>query len=114
MALFFDSAWFDRRLTSLGLSRADLGSALGLSEGELAEVWKDQRELKGRDVRIMAALLGCSPTDIAEHAGISTPVPKDDAATTNTVLQRLDQIDKTLSDLKGLVQSIDRFIRRET
>src|SRR5579859_7408085 len=111
MALFFDSTWFDARLQSLGLSRSDLGTALGLSDREILELWKDQRELKANDVRIIAALLGAPPAEIAEHAGISTPVPQDDA-TTAAVLYRLDQIEKTLAELKVLVHAIDQSIRR--
>jgi transcriptional regulator with XRE-family HTH domain len=108
MELFFDSAWFDARLNSLGLSRSDLGSALGLTEGEILELWKDQREVKARDVRMIAALLGASPAEIAEHAGISTPVPSDDDRATTAILQRLDRIEKTLSELEALVRSIGR------
>jgi len=111
MALFFDSTWFDARLQSLGLSRSDLGTALGLSDREILELWKDQRELKANDVCIIAALLGAPPAEIAEHAGISTPVPQDDA-TTAAVLHRLDQIEKTLAELKVLVHAIDQSIRR--
>lgn len=113
MALFFDSAWFDARLQSLGLSRSDLGTALGLSDQELLEVWKDQRELKASDVRIIAALLGARPAEIAEHAGVSTPVPKDDDATTTAILHRLNQIEKTLAELKVLIHAIDRSVRRD-
>src|SRR5690242_5196814 len=45
MALFFDTEWFDARLAAAHLSRADVARALGLSQGEVDEVWKDQREL---------------------------------------------------------------------
>ena len=114
MALFFDSAWFDTRLKSLGLSRSDLGTALGLSEREILELWKDQRELKANDVRIVAALLGASPAEIAEHAGISTPVPKDDDKAVTAILQRLDEIEKALVELTALVQAIERSVRRRS
>ena len=112
MALFFDSAWFDARLKSLGLSRSDLATALGLKEGQIAEVWKDQRELKAQDVRIMAALLGATPAEIAGHAGISTPVPEDDDKATTAILQRLDRIEKALDELKALVHTRDQSVRR--
>lgn len=114
MALFFDSAWFDTRLRSLGLSRSDLATALGLSEQALGEVWKDQRELKANDVRIIAALLGATPAEVAGHAGTSTPVPKDDDATTAAILRRLDQIDRTLAELRALVHAIEQAARRDT
>jgi len=108
MALFFDGGWFDERLRSLGLALRDLGAALGLSEEEIAEVWKDQRELKAQEVRIIAALLDTSPAEIAEHAGISTPVPKDDTSTLTAILHRLDKIETTLAELKVLVHAIER------
>jgi transcriptional regulator with XRE-family HTH domain len=107
MALFFDAAWFDERLKSLGLSRGDLGTALGLTEGGIAELWKDQRELRAHDVRIIAALLGSAPAEIAEHAGISTPVPKDDVSSLAAILQRLERIETTLAELKALVHAMD-------
>ena len=44
MALFFDKSWFNERLAAVGLSRANIAAALGLTDSELAEVWKDQRE----------------------------------------------------------------------
>jgi transcriptional regulator with XRE-family HTH domain len=112
MALFFDAAWFDARLKSLGLSRSDLGTAMGLTEQEILELWKDQRELKSRDVRIIAALLGAPPAEIAERAGISTPVPKDDDQAVAMILQRLDRIEKTIVELKALVHAVERAVRR--
>ena len=111
MALFFDSAWFDARLKSLGLSRSDLGMALGLTEQGILELWKDQREVKAQDVRIMAALLNASPVEISEHAGVSTPLPKDDDGAMTVILQRLDRIEKTLAELEALVRAINQPIR---
>jgi hypothetical protein len=76
MALFFDSAWFDDRLAKAQLKRADAATALGLSETELAELWKDQREVRARDVRVLAVLLGATPEEVAVRAGVSTPLPR--------------------------------------
>lgn len=102
MALFFDAEWFDARLASAGLSRAVLAQALGIDEAQLAEIWKDQRELSARDVTVMAALLGASPEDVAKHAGISTPVPKH-GGELDDIRARLDRIEKTLAELKALM-----------
>jgi hypothetical protein len=107
MALFFDSTWFDARLESVGLSRSDLATALGLAEAEIGDMWKDQRELRAQDVRIIAALLGSSPAEVAEHAGISTPLPKDDDQAIRAIFQRLDRIEKTLAEIKTLLQARD-------
>ena len=107
MALFFDGAWFDERLASLGLSRAMLAAALGLSEHDLVLVWKDQRELSARDVAIIANLLGTSAADIALHAGVSTPVPETPPAdpTLKAIEERLARIEESLAELKALLRA---------
>ncbi|MDB5465612.1 MAG: hypothetical protein JWQ46_374 [Phenylobacterium sp.] len=75
MALFFDVEWFDARLAERGLSRPVLAAAAGLSEAELALVFKDQRELSAAEVSAFAELLGAAPSAVASRAGISTPDP---------------------------------------
>jgi transcriptional regulator with XRE-family HTH domain len=102
MALFFDAEWFDARLTTAGLTHGVLAQALGISEAQLAEIWKDRRELSARDVTVMAALLGASPEDVAKYAGISTPVPKQ-RSEFDDIRARLDRIETTLAELKALV-----------
>lgn len=104
MALFFDTEWFDARLAALGLSRATVATALGLGESELAEIWKDQRELRARDVAILAALLGVETKEIATRAGVSTPVPSASDTTCDAVAQRLTRIEERLSELEALVR----------
>jgi hypothetical protein len=75
MALFFDAQWFDQRLGERGLTRAVLGAAAGLSEDDLALVFKDQRELSAAQVAQFAELLGVAAAEVAAHAGVATPVP---------------------------------------
>src|SRR5689334_11300406 len=58
MALFFDAPWFDGKLAERGLSRAVMAAVAGLSEAELAEVFKDQREVSAGQVAAFAELLG--------------------------------------------------------
>jgi len=65
MALFFDSAWFDSRLEALGLQRSHVAGALGLIAEQVADLWKDQRELSARDVRTLSALLRVPAAEIA-------------------------------------------------
>ena len=104
MALFFDSAWFDSRLETAGLRRADIAAALGLSAEQVAELWKDQRELSAADVRMLSALLGTPPAEIAARAGISTPVPTDAPCDSLTQLsERLDRVERTLAEIKALL-----------
>ena len=101
MALFFDKSWFDERLAAVGLSRANIAAALGLTDSELAEVWKDQRELSARDVAILAALLGSNPQEIATRAGVSTPVSK--TAPPGDIDNRIARIEERLAALERLV-----------
>jgi transcriptional regulator with XRE-family HTH domain len=104
MALFFDSAWFDARLAAMGLKRSDVAAALALGAEQISELWKDQRELSAGDVRTLSSLLGVSPADIAEHAGVSTPVPR--SASTDALAhlnERLDRVERTLAEIKALV-----------
>jgi len=90
MALFFDSDWFDARLAKAGLSRPDAARALGLDDVQLAELWKDQRELRAADVRILAALLAATPEEVATRAGVSTPVPRSDGRDLETRVTRIE------------------------
>ena len=78
MSLLFDQAWFDARLATLGLSRADLGRALGLNSEELTALFSDQRELSRAEVRLLASLLAVAGDEIANRAGISTPRETED------------------------------------
>jgi transcriptional regulator with XRE-family HTH domain len=88
MALFFDPDWFDAKLAERGLSRAVLAAVSGMSEADLALVFKDQRELSASEVAAFAELLGASPAEIAEHAGTSTPVPVEDPLERIAALER--------------------------
>lgn len=75
MALFFDAPWFDEKLSERGLSREVMAAVAGLSASELAEVFKDQREVSAGQVAAFAELLGVTPAEVADRAGISTPTP---------------------------------------
>lgn len=97
MALFFDSEWFDQRLAALGLTRDAVGTALGFNAGEIAEVWKDQRELNAEHVRLLVALLAVPAKEIANRAGVSTPLPREDMET------RLARVEAELAEIKALL-----------
>ncbi len=105
MALFFDKDWFDAALARSHMRRADLARALGLSDEEIAELWKDQRELSPAEVSTIAALLAVSPEEIAHHAGVSTPVPRADAGDALARLEaRLARVETLLEDMKALLE----------
>jgi transcriptional regulator with XRE-family HTH domain len=103
MALFFDSEWFDARLAAAGLTRANVGAALGLTDLQVAELWKDQRELTVDNVRMLGLLLGAPPAEIASRAGVSTPVPKEAAVSNIDV--RLARIEADLAEIKTLLKA---------
>lgn len=100
MALFFDQAWFDARMSALALTRAPVAAALGFTEEELAEVWKDQRELRAAQVTILAGLLGVTPEEVASRAGVSTPVPKAEP-TLSELATRLARLEAEVVALKA-------------
>jgi len=109
MALFFDSVWFDARLASAGLTRATIAAALGLTEQQVGELWKDQRELSADNVRVLSALLGAPAAEIADRAGISTPVPKEappDAAALRDLAERLTRVERALAEIKSLILTL--------
>jgi transcriptional regulator with XRE-family HTH domain len=109
MALFFDTKWFDSRLSAMGLSHADVAAALGVTGEELSQMWKDQRELSVKDVRLLAALLGTDVKEISERAGIATPVPRasadlgDIASKLELLAERLDRLERGIEDIKKLL-----------
>lgn len=116
MALFFDQTWFNRRLEAVGRTPGDLAEAMGIPLIDLAAVWKDQRELSPAEVRAMARLLQQPVAEVAARAGISTPVPADEAGTgampdSNAVLHRLDDIVARLDRLERAVADVKALAR---
>ncbi len=113
MALFFDQAWFDDKLASLGFDRAVIGSALGLNQNQIDEVWKDQREISARDVETLAVLLQVEPAEIASRAGVSTPIPKGNAGEAvvdaprdiHEIKQRLDRLEQNVAEILALLRA---------
>lgn len=102
MALFFDAPWFDGKLAERGLERATLAAIAGLSEAELALVFKDQRELSAGQVAAFAELLGVPGSEIADRAGVSTPVPLPAAAA------RISALEARVAALEALVAKLVR------
>jgi transcriptional regulator with XRE-family HTH domain len=106
MALFFDQAWFDARLKERGASRGDLAKVLRLSVEQVAELWKDQRELRAQEVLKIAKFLNLPAMEIANRAGVSTPVPEE-PGDVNTRLdemsERLQRIERMILELKALI-----------
>ena len=99
MALFFDAPWFDGKLAERGLSRAVMAAVAGLSEAELAEVFKDQREVSAGQVAAFAELLGVSASEVAARAGVSTPTPTEDPVA--ALERRVAALEAEIARLKG-------------
>lgn len=97
MALFFDAPWFDAKLEERDLSRAVLAAVAGLSEAELALVFKDQQELSAGQVSAFAELLGVPASEIADRAGVSTPTP----GAVSPMDQRIAALERRVSDLEA-------------
>lgn len=109
MALFFDADWFDAKILARETTRQELADHLGITMNELGELWKDQRELKSHEVLAIARFLGATAQEVADHAGISTPVPQvpADAVETAAKLEelngRLIRLEKMMIELKMLL-----------
>lgn len=104
MALFFDQSWFDQKLAETGQSLDDVVRLLGLSIAQVKEIWKDQRELMPHEVSALAQMLHATPAEIADHAGVSTPLPVEGGGTDlNAVLARLDEMNGRLARLERAV-----------
>lgn len=102
MALFFDSSWFDARLSERGLTRGVLAAASGMSEAEVVLVWKDQRELSVREVGVFAEMLGVTGAEVAHRAGVSTPTPGADPVSRIAELERkVVALEAEVTRLKG-------------
>jgi transcriptional regulator with XRE-family HTH domain len=100
MALFFDAPWFDEKLSARGLSRDVLAAVAGLSDAELAEVFKDQRELSAGQVAAFAELLGVTPAEVAERAGVATP-GRTAQATVSDLERRVAALEAEIARLKA-------------
>jgi uncharacterized protein YceH (UPF0502 family) len=103
LALFFDAPWFDEKLAERGLSRTVMAAVAGLSEDELALVFKDQRELSAGQVSAFAELLGVPAAEVANRAGVSTPTPgaSPTAARIEALERRVAALEAELAKLRG-------------
>ena len=109
MALFFDAAWFDAKLQVRGATRQELAGHLRLSVAELGDVWKDQRELKSHEVLAMAQFLEVTPAEIADRAGVSTPVPQA-PADESTTAARLEELNGRLIKLERMMVELKTLL----
>ncbi|HEX4889973.1 MAG TPA: helix-turn-helix transcriptional regulator [Alphaproteobacteria bacterium] len=100
MALFFDQEWFDARLGERGLNRLALSAILGVSMDALDDMWKDQREITPREVKLLAEILGVTAQEIAERGGVSTPVPATDIDLP-VIVARLEALERAVAEIQN-------------
>ncbi|MCE9522175.1 MAG: DNA-binding protein [Alphaproteobacteria bacterium] len=108
MALFFDKSWFDARLKDVGATREDIARLLQLSEVQVEEIWKDQRELRAHQVAVIARFLNVAPWLVAEHAGVSTPIPQENedvSARLSEMEHRLARLERMIVELKARLEA---------
>ena len=103
MALFFDVPWFETRLEERGLTRATLAAVCGLTAHDVDLIFKDQREVSMDEVVVFAELLGATPAEVAEHAGVSTRAPRVDPAE-----QRLAAIEARLAAIEAAMARLEK------
>lgn len=106
MALFFDQAWFDAQLAQRRATRRDVAALLKLSDEQVGELWKDQRELRPADVSALARYFGVPAAEIAKRAGISTPMPAESGDVAERLAEmdaRLERIERMIVELKTLI-----------
>jgi hypothetical protein len=103
VALFFDKAWFDARLASLGLDRAALAQAGGASMANLDLMFKDQMEVSAAQVQAWAALLGETREQIALRCGVSTP-----QTATLSDAQRIDALERRVMALEAQIRALTK------
>lgn len=114
MALFFDQEWFDARLMSAGLSRADVAATLRITRDEVDEIWKDQREISPNDVTMLARLLKAPADEIVTRAGIATPAPMDavmsGAGASPAVMAKLEEMDQRLQRMERAIAELQSMV----
>jgi hypothetical protein len=103
VALFFDAEWFDARLAERGLSRTVLAAAAGMPAADIDLVFKDQRELSAGEVTVFAELLGVAAREVADRAGISTPVP----GRARSAESRIAELERRVAALEAIVARLD-------
>lgn len=117
MALFFDQEWFNAKLQEASASMADVAASLRITEEEVREIWKDQRELRPNEVTMLARLLGAPLSEVVLRAGVATPTPasapQQKAQATpdlNEVIGRLEELsarftkmERAIADLQSLI-----------
>jgi transcriptional regulator with XRE-family HTH domain len=117
MGLFFDQDWFDARLKAQGLTRLAIAQAAGMTIDEVEMVFRDQRELEGREVTAIARVLRVDPREVANRSGASLDgegeaVPIDDMRPAiNRSASAPEGFQVTREVIAGIHERLDRLER---
>jgi transcriptional regulator with XRE-family HTH domain len=111
MGLFFDQDWFDERLKAAGLTRISLAQAAGMSVDEVEMVFRDQRELEGREVTAIARMLRVEPREVANRSGAADPEDFGDISRQSPIREAEPQFVVTREVIGGLHERMDRLER---
>lgn len=114
MGLFFDQDWFDAKLSAKGLKRSSLAQATGMTIDEVEMVFRDQRELEGREVQAIARMLSVEPREVANRSGASEPIDSDGPFASAAPMRMSSQppeFQVTREVIAGLHERIDRVER---
>jgi hypothetical protein len=102
MSLFFDAAWFDARLESLGLDRGALAVAAGLTREDLHQIIINEREASAAEIEAFATVLRVDLVEATLRSGVAAraaPESGDPDARLDDLDARLDRIDRWLEEL---------------
>jgi hypothetical protein len=103
VALFFDKPWFDARLVALGLDRAALAQAGGVTITDLDLIFKDQMEVSASQVQAWAAILGETTAQIALRCGVSTP-----QTATLSDGERIEELERRVTSLEAQIKALTK------
>ena len=115
MGIFFDQDWFDARLKATGLTRASMAHAANMTIDEVEMVFRDQRELEGREVNAIARILRVDPQEVATRSGAAeTGANAYDRSEMNTPVRPIlagGEFQVTREVIAGIHERLDRLER---
>jgi len=114
MGIFFDQDWFDGRLAQVGLTRAAMARAAGMTIDEIEMVFSDRRELEGPEIHAIARVLDADPREIASRSGAaepSEPAMREDAINLRPARNAAPEFAVTRDVIAGIHERMDRLER---
>ena len=104
MALFFDAAWFDRRLIARGIDRIGLAVAAGVDRAELHRIFTNERAPTAAEMAEFARVLETDLLEITIRSGVAvreSAPGADPGDRIESIEARLDAIDTWLAEFEA-------------